>query len=279
MVKSNRKSAESATPGTLMWVGDHQLAEFVETYRYCGARVAQLAVRRDLRDALQRPAAAIRRILVSRVSRPLEDIDLLAELSRHYPVASVLELLGPLCHGVKTDRAERFASQGIYWHQANQVLPAWLRACGAEHESNQLPAKSVAVVAATASNAEPLLDVAASAGVFAVWCRQLDSFRLRNVDVVWWDDSSTMTLRPDSWQERIDSFQFSTAESQPRHAWLVTAPNLVQCRAAYDAGVELILTKPARIEPLLDMLAEPESAFEQRVIGVPSRTEFGYRAA
>ena len=262
-------------PGTLIWVGDRNLDEFFEAYRFCENRVAQIAVRRDLWDAVRRPASSVRRVIVTRDSRrPLDD-HALRELRRAYPSACFLELMGPLCADGVTKVAPGQPFH-IHWHQANQVLPGWLQAddggrdapwgrCGAGHgrsdrgvsprEDGDSVASSVAVVAAVAANAEPLMDLAASVGKVAVWCRHPDSFRLRNVDVVWWDDSATGRMGGDEWHRRMGAMRSANMSGPQRHAWLVTAPNIEHCRTAYDAGVELILTKPARIEPLLEMLA------------------------
>ncbi len=259
MVKDITNAASSrpvpAVPGTLLWVGDRTLDELFETYRFCETRVAQLALRRDLSDAVRRPAAAVRRILVTRTTREPLDGSLLRELTQTYPAASVLQLLGPLCGGEVTGRDRTSDCHRIHWHQANQFVPQWLAACGGgAAESAEPLAGSVAVVAATATIAEPLMDLAASAGVVAVWCRHPDSFRLRNVDSVWWDDSVTGTMDRDAWHQRMMSLGTRGAKRPGRHAWLVNAPNIEHCRTAYAAGVERILTKPACIEPLLEML-------------------------
>lgn len=263
-----------AVPGTLVWVGDRNLDEFLEAYRFCENRVAQIAVRRDLWDAVRRPASSVRRVIVTRDSRrPLDD-DAFRELRRAYPSACFLELMGPLC-GDGVAKVAPGQPVHIHWHQANQILPGWLQAadaawdgpwarCGpgdgrsergdSRREGGDSVARSVAVVAAVAANAEPLMDVAAAAGKVAVWCRHPDSFRLRNVDVVWWDDSATGRMGGDEWHRRMLAMRSAKMSDPQRHAWLVTAPNIEHCRTAYDAGVELILTKPARIEPLLAML-------------------------
>ena len=263
-----------AVPGTLIWVGDRNLDEFFEAYRFCENRVAQIAVRRDLWDAVRRPASAVRRVIVTRDSRrPLDD-DAFRELRRAYPAASFLELMGPLC-GDGIAKVAPGQPVHIHWHQANQVLPGWLQAAdgvwdgpwagvglgdGRSDRDVSRPtggdpvARSVAVVAAVAANAEPLMDLAASVGKVVVWCRQPDSFRLRNVDVVWWDDSATGRMGCDEWHRRMLAMRSAHGSGPQRHAWLVTAPHIEYCRTAYDAGVELILTKPARIEPLLRML-------------------------
>lgn len=264
--------AQSETvPGTLMWVGDRELDEFVEAYRYCECRVDQLAWRRDLDDALRRPAGAVRRILVTRPTRRVTDDRQLRELLDAYPAASAFELLGPLggpLGGPGSSRAIRpDDTPRVPWHRANQILPAWLEACGAPTPADFGTARSVAVVAATLAEAEPLIDLAASVGVVAAWCRRGDTFRLRNVDVVWWDDSATGDMIRDEWAVRVASFRGRRARRGPRHAWLVTSPHIEQCRAAYHAGVELVVTKPARVEPLLRMLrddAEPQPHVQTR---------------
>ena len=276
VISSATTRSVEAVPGTLLWVGDRSLDEFVETYRFCENRVAQLALRCDLDDAIRRPAASVRRILIARGTRQPLDGSRLRELSLAYPAASVLQLLGPLCGHEITGYDRTTESLSVHWHQANQFLPRWLLACGAGSDSNVTNARSVAVVAATAAIAEPLMDLAASAGVVAVWCRQPDSFRLRNVDAVWWDDSVTGAMDRDAWHQRLMSLESRSANRPQRHAWLVSSPQIEHCRTAYEAGVGLILTKPARIEPLLAMLSdsdsEPEQATETHDQGHRSRS-------
>ena len=239
-----------------MWVGERASPEFADAYRLCESRVAQVAVRRDLGDALNRPAAMVQRILVTRSTRTEFDRDSMQQLAALYPCAEILQLLGSLCSGEAHGRAERFASERFYWHQANQVLPEWLESCGFSDEpSAAIPVRSVAVVASTLSDAQPLLEIAAAAGVVAIWCRQPEFQRTRNIDVVWWDETAARPTSVAVWRQRLR--QTDSGWSPPtgqRHAWLVSQPSSQHWRNAHEAGVELIVTKPGRIEPLYQML-------------------------
>ena len=267
---ASQTSAEfaSQTPGTLMWVGDRRRAEFREAYAYCEQHAAQLASRRDLAEALARPAAAVERVVIARPTRLEPARQLQQELAAQYPSASVVHLLGPLCAGESPSQLEPLGTSRFYWHQANQVLPKWLGASQRDAVSADSPRRSVAVIAATESAAEPLLDLAASAGATAVWCRRADRFRIRNVDLVWWDDSAAPAVPVETWRQRLATVSAAAPAwriggevapgapaQQVRHAWLVGGPTLRQCRQAGEAGVQTILTKPAQIGPLLSMIS------------------------
>ena len=268
-IHSEIRQGRFASAGTLMWIGERASPEFADAYRLCESRVAQLAVRRDLGDALNRPAAMVQRILVTRSTRTEFDHDSMQRLIALYPGAEILQLLGSLCSGEAHGRAERFASERVYWHQANQVLPEWLECCGfSEEPSAAMPVRSVAVVASTLSDAHPLLEIVAAAGVVAIWCRQPEFQRTRNIDVVWWDETAARSTSVDVWRQRLR--RTDSGWSPPtgqRHAWLVSQPSSQDCRSAYEAGVELIVTKPGLIEPLYQMLVGEHPSLRESDVG------------
>ena len=111
------QSVGDELPGTLMWIGNRDRQEFSQAYDQCENSVSQLAHRRDLADAIRRPAAMVQRIIMTRTTRQPLDQDLVRQLTRAYPVASAIELLGPLCVGEAADDPEtrpRFDARTIW---------------------------------------------------------------------------------------------------------------------------------------------------------------------
>lgn len=248
-----RSLSPNAELGTLLWIGDPTIPEFRDSFEYCVSRVAQFALRTDLDEALRRPAAGVRCILLSRATRrPIEQC-LLDRLSELYPRASILNLMGTLCEGMCISEDHTPGANRLYWHRWNQVLPQWLAPCGVAQAQPTKRSSSVAVLAATFAGGEPLLDLAESAGATAVWCQGPDTLRVRNVDAVWWDDSLASPTSSRRWCERIAAFGASGRRSQ--HAWIANSPRYDQQRQATQGGIDIVISKPHRIEGLLHMLA------------------------
>lgn len=258
--------------GTLMWIGESTSPEFNQAYQHCLTHVAQLALRLNFDDALCRPAAGVRCILVAQTTRHQLHRRCLEMLREAYPQASFLNLQGTLCEGMHRLPEPAFGPNRHYWHRWNQVLPEWLGSCGvANHDSqplSQIGVRSVAVLTSTFAAGEALMDLAESAGATAVWCRQPETHRVRNVDTVWWDDSVAGPASRQVWRERIAAFG---SASEPRqHAWIVNAPRLEEQREAIRGGIDVVVSKPHRINCLADMLASPRSAAESS-LGTVSR--------
>ncbi len=244
--------------GTLVWIGDQLRPEFREAFQYCVSNVAQLAIRHDLDESLARPAAGVRRIVMERSTRALADERKMDRLQQMYPQASILHLLGTLCEGMRVPWQQASDAKLIAWHRWNQVLPEWLAPCGAVQESPSDCGHSVAILASTVSAGAPLMDLAESAGVTAVWCRNPDTLRVRNVDTVWWDDSVAQPTTSRRWRDRMSVF--GGVNRRVKHAWIVSSPRYDQHSAAKKGGVDVVVSKPHRIECLLTMLASRRPA-------------------
>jgi hypothetical protein len=238
--------------GTLVWIGDREATEFQEAYRFCEQNVPQMAVRRDLADAIARPAYLVDRIVFARVSRRPITAAEVNELTATYPQASGLQLRGPLCEGDRHDRV--WAGQRCGWHEWNQVLPGWLRepAASVPYDGDRI-STSVAVVAASLAAADPLLDLIAGEGATAIWCPRPDAIRVRGVHAVWWDDSIAGPATASEWQRRLASS--GANPDRCKHVWLVNGPRREACLGARQGGVSLVLGKPFRIACLADALA------------------------
>lgn len=247
------RPAHSPLPiGTLLWIGDHTSAEFREAFEYCQRTAAQIAIRADLAEALRRPASDVKCMVVAQSTREILPTDALTALDELYPRISRLNLLGSLCEGFCRRGDPFFSNQRYYWHCWNQVLPEKLQDCGAPDERDSQRGRSVAVIAAHFNAAEPLLELADSAQVTSVWSRQPDRFAIRNIDEVWWDDSVARPVSSSVWKQRISGI--CSKMRTPRHTWITATPRIDQQRQARLGGVGVIVSKPYRIDCLLEML-------------------------
>jgi len=229
--------------GTLMWVGDTSVAEFQGAVEYCLTHISQLAFRRDESEAIARPASDVCWIIYAKSNRGRVDF---GRLSDRYPQAKSITLLGPLCQGVRSS----VAIESHDWQHWNEVLPCWF---GLERPSPPR-CQSVAVVASTLSSAEPLLELAESAGATAVWCRHPSGQSVRNFDAVWWDDSIADPVSRQAWQQRIDSF--ARFDRRVQHAWITHSTRMEDHREATTGGIDLLANKPHGIYNLLMMLEQ-----------------------
>lgn len=238
-------------PGTLMWIGERYSREFADAFAFCEASVAQLAVRSTLQDVVKRPAVAVNRIIVTQPTRsPLETFALQSAV-RRYAGAELMKLQGSLCEGMRTP-SEPEVDRTHYWHQWSQVLPTWLTCCGVQQTSEET-SRSVAVVAENLNQGEALLDVAAAAGVTALWCPGGKAHLVRNVDTVWWDDSVAKPANRQVWSNRIAQFQSSGGTN---HVWITSAPRTQHIDEASHGGIHSVISKPMRIDVLMSSLGK-----------------------
>jgi hypothetical protein len=259
--------------GTLVWVGDASVPEFESAFRDCVELAAQVALRRDLEELIRRPAHQVCRIVLARATREPVDEQLLSSMASQYRDATLLELVGPSCEG---DRYHLpVESTRVAWHRWNQVFPSWLGGSAGYRDSGGYSdsdgndaclrqiARSVAVITSCYSAAQTYLDLAESVSVTACWCDGPDSARVRNFDAVWWDDSVVGPADVATWRQRVA--RFASTVRLVRHAWITHGGRLDQRRAALDAGIESVISKPYRIEALLEMIeAKPNAEMSKR---------------
>lgn len=251
---SSITNEQVSTTGTLMWVSTGADAEFSEAYQYCLAHAPQIALRSSVSEGLVRPATAVRAIVVAQSERSDVSRHLIRDMREAYPEARILCLMGSCCEGMYAKVLDPVFSntERLYCHQWSQVLPEWLRCCGAAVASEDTMCRSVAVVSATPAIGSALMDLAESAGAVTVWCRDVCRWQMRRVDAVWWDDSVATAVSAEDWSRRVN--QFSNQGWSPVHAWIANAPRHGQVKAAAAGGVALTLSKPYRIDPLLSLL-------------------------
>lgn len=250
--QTNNYREQGTNSGTLMWIGDRSTAEFRAAYSFCESNAAQLAYRTDLHHALCRPASSVRCILVAQATRAAYNASQLDELSAKYTDALWINLQSSLCEGARTPAHFLFDGNQHYWHRWNQVLPNWLAPCGAQPIPRDRPSHSVAIVASNRSAGDALMELAESAGVTTVWCGDGNITGVKNVDAVWWDDSVAKPTSSRIWSQRIEAFQSTSRQTQ--HAWIANSPRLHQTKAATEGGVDFVVSKPYRIEVLLESL-------------------------
>ncbi|GAA5508636.1 hypothetical protein [Novipirellula caenicola] len=261
-MRDNFLSPASSLPcRTLMWIGPRNSNEFQACYQFAETNSLQIAFRYSLRDALERPASTVDRIIVTRNHRGEFDWNQVNILLGRYQNAQGMVLLGAACEGVR--HTERFAVAAAAKSEAasrlsvynamqwRQQVPQWMLGAAAHPVRLADQKVTVAVIAATLRIAEPLLDIAAACGAAAIWMRQDDSLRIRNLDRVVWDDSVAPPVHRQAWLSRMTAIDPMRTSS---HAWIANAPRHHQIEEAESAGVELVLAKPHGVDGLSQWL-------------------------
>ena len=263
---------ELSAPGTLMWISEDAGDEFLKAYQHCVAHAPQIAMRSSVVDGLQRPAAEVRAIVITQRQRIMPSRSLVRDMREAYPQARILCLMGSCCEGMYAKVLDPVFSKSerLYCHQWGQVLPAWLRCCGAVVPVSDRTCRSVAVVSATPANGSALMDLAESAGAVAFWCRDVCGWQMRRIDAVWWDDSVAVPATADQWSQRVKPFL--RTDGAPLHAWIANAPRCSEVKAASEGGVALTLSKPYQVQTLLSLLGNSRS-------GQPTESSASLRVA
>ena len=253
-----------ADAGTFLWIGDRDSRESNEVYRYCESVAPQIAYRADMDEAISRPASDVTHLLVhcddtSIVSQSQRD-----RLAASYPNAVRVEMFGSIWEGGVHRGQSPCGTQPFYWHRWNQVLPRLLERDGAgETTAKRTANRSVLIIAATFSDADPLMDLASSADAVSVWCRSPQSMKARNFGVVWWDDSVARSVSQHQWRRRIASAE-RRSSIRPQHVWLAGAPRLQHYHEARNAGIDVVLSKPYRIDSLVSTLTSHRTDLSAR---------------
>jgi hypothetical protein len=237
--------------GTLLWIGDRDSIPFRDAYDFCEACVSQLAYRSDLDAAIDRPASSVRTILCCRENDSTETIERFQRVCGLYRDAKAILLLGPLCAGARPSAGELFDAPAFHWHQWESFLPAYLRRCGWANRPVWRP-QSIAIVAASHSNASALLTIASSGQASAVWCRPEQLGSLHHFDEIWWDDSATIGH---SWADLLGRL----SDPPPRSVWISNHVTPGEKKSALAAGIELVIVKPGDFSLLIGRVAAADS--------------------
>jgi len=248
---------EHSQPGTLMWIGPTGGCEFADAFRFCRQRVAQLAVRRHLAEALRRPAGYVARIVIARPTRQTPPAAVWERFQSRYGQIPTLALCGSLCDGEGRTGTPWPAGGTLRFSRWSETLPQWLSPCG-------VPAQPVAtgtsllVISDRFEMAEPLLDWAGDLGLFTGWHRRFVPALHGRYDTVLWDDSAAAPATAATWAARLGT-SIDGAESplgrqlRQRHLWLALQPSSAAIAQAHAGGVSNVLTKPAKLEAILSV--------------------------
>lgn len=239
--------------GTLVWIGETTLPEFRPAYEFCLNHFAQIAPRPSVHQAVCRPASDVRGIVLARNHRLPISADDLTGLRQCYPEAMWVDLLGPLAVGIR--QSSHAAARRVAWHRWHPELSACFRIGPAVTAglSKSGAVRSVLVIASHWDAAEPYLELVDSHRIPAAWSPVGDGQRFRNLDAVWWDDSAAPIADAHQWRRRLSGIDRSASVS-PRHVWIAGGVEFEQQQLAMRAGVHDVISKPFRIEALLDML-------------------------
>ncbi|TWU47450.1 hypothetical protein Poly51_52500 [Rubripirellula tenax] len=234
-------------PGTVLWIGERQAIDFQAAYQFCENRSSQLAWRADMPSAIERPAQNVSLTVFAQHTRQPPATELLEQLLAIYPDSTRVNLLGVLCEAITRTPMIGFDGSRHPWHRWNQVLTDLL-----DKSNDPSDIRSVLIMSADVSAAQTLLDLADEGGATAVWSRTMDPPGIRNVDAVWWDDSIAGPATAQRWADR--AAKVSSAKGHLKQAWLVNSPRPRDLKHAQQGGVDMVLSKPHRIEPLLRMI-------------------------
>ncbi len=261
--------------GTVLWIGERRTMEFRQAYQYCENASSQIAHRRNLEEAILRPAQDVQRVVVARVDRESVRQPLVETLSRKHDGAQWISIEGPLCAGASRRQTECplvnvAGATRCYSHQWQTCLPAWLQSQQetstiTDDQSSRRAVRSVGVICDQYHNAETLLDLAESWDVTSVWFPSANRLRMRNLDVLWWDDSVASAAMMNDWKLPLSREGSSPLSRAVMHVWLTHCTCPVAAVNAKRCGMSVVITKPLRIESLLSTLCDPRSIETGRV--------------
>ncbi|MGB7325751.1 MAG: hypothetical protein WBD31_12830 [Rubripirellula sp.] len=250
-------SATKNLSETLLWIGDRHTLDFANAYDFCESQSPQLAWRNNIQSALDRPAQDVGVIVLAQSQRQSPPDHLLRQLDAAHPNSSRLNLLGVLCEAITRSPLHGFDSVREPWHRWKETLPELVRS----DENKSVGSRSVLIVSSNIATAESLIDLAGTAGVTAVWSRTPDAKGVRNIDAVWWDDSAAVPTSAQSWARRTS--RVPSGNHTAKQAWLVNSPRPQDLSDAKSGGIDLVLSKPHRIEPLLQMLDDSHQELDR----------------
>ncbi len=242
-------SSREQDPSTLVWIGATQQSPWSAAFRYCVEHAAQIAPRRSIDDLLDRPAAAINRIVIVKSSRlpaprQLEQLQLLAPQAERWTLGSAQS------EGESRTGKPWPGFQNLYWHRWNQVMPGWFL----DNVSSSMdePAKKQLTIAVLAANRQAtggLVDFLTAAGHSVAQATKPNLLQIGNLDMVLWDDSAAPPASRSDWRARLQSVQPMLAKSgvflpSARHLWCVGFPRPADVAAAKSGGVDEVFSKP-----------------------------------
>lgn len=255
---------EESQPGTLLWIGPTRHCEFAKAYRFCREQAAQLAVRKHLAEALDRPAGYVQRIVMARPNRQLPRRRLWEQFNARYANVPTVALCGSLCDGESRTGTPWPVGCNLRFSRWSEILPSWLSPCGVRSRSSS-PATSLLVISDRFEMAEPYLLWGNHCGLVTSWHRRFLPALHGRFDTVLWDDSAAAPAAAATWQIRLGpplaclrtagdpTRAVRPRRHQQRHVWLALQPSSEAIAEAHAGGICRVLTKPARLEAILDL--------------------------
>ncbi|XZE52019.1 hypothetical protein SH139x_003693 [Planctomycetaceae bacterium SH139] len=242
-------SSHRQGPGTLVWIGTTQQSPWSAAFRYCVEHAAQIAPRRSIDDLLNRPAAAVNRIVIVKPSRlpapsQLEQLQLLAPQAERWTLTSAQS------EGESRTGKPWPGFQNLYWHRWNQVLPSWFF----DNVSSSIgePAKKQLTIGVLSANRQAtggLVDFLTAAGHSVAQATKPQLLQIGNLDTVLWDDTAAPPASRSDWRKRLQIVQPMMAKrdgfpAAARHLWCVGFPRPDDVLSAKSGGVDDVFSKP-----------------------------------
>ena len=239
--------------GTLLWIGDRRSLAFRHAYEFCEQHVSQMAFRRNLESAIERPATDVKTILYCRENDSANSVKQFHLLCRRHDQAERLLLLGPLCTGSRPSPGEVYDCQTIWWHCWESTLPDELRGCGVIKKQSSI-AGNLAIVSRDYAMADALVSIASLGTMSVVTIRPEMLSDVRRIDEYWWDDTATSGRSFENLIER--------SSNQASHVWITNLVSPTFKHQALNAGFSQVIAKPGDYRGLI-----------ARVRGVAGRSE------
>lgn len=242
-------------PGTLLWIGPTAHPEMRDAFKFCSQTAAQLAIRRNVGEAIRRPAGFVQRILFARPTRHVPKPALIERLVATYPHADSIAICGQLCDGEGRTGTPWPVGGRMRFSRWADRLPQWLQPCGSDRNTggasfDTFKNRNLLVIADRFDAAQPLLLWADSVGLCAAWHRRFVPTLHCCYDTILWDDSAAPATSANQWATRLlDSGQTGRSTN---HIWMSLQPSIDEIEQALRGGVWHVLTKPlSRIEAIL----------------------------
>ncbi|TWT70143.1 hypothetical protein [Crateriforma conspicua] len=259
------------SPGTLLWIGPRRRVEVQRLSTVAEHVCPQVAYRSDLQDAVDRPAASVRLVMIVKSKSGEMDAATLSTIADVYPSAQRWIVNTSLCQTVPSARRDpntvpmswRIAADRLqeYWTSpATEANPMVAKAAKDTIGTGLNRPAAVLVLADRLATADHWMDLVAADGHSVCWANNVESTSVRNIDLCLWDDSLAAPTDVATWRTRIRQAGRCT-RSSARHAWMTVLATPQQIQSARDAGVDTVIAKPGPVAAVQRLL--------RNMVGVP----------
>ncbi|WP_168563951.1 response regulator [Crateriforma spongiae] len=261
----------TTNPGTLLWIGPRRRVEVQRLSTVAEHVCPQVAYRSDLQDAVDRPAASVRLVMIVKSKSGEMDAATLSTIADAYPSAQRWIVNTSLCQTVPSARRDpntvpmswRIAADRLQEHWTSQTPEtSALAADDATNDTGIGPNRraAVLVLADCLTTADHWMDLVAADGHSVCWANNVESTSVRNIDLCLWDDSLAAPTDVATWRTRIRQASRCT-RSTARHGWMTAMASPQQIQAASDAGIDTVIAKPGPVAAVQRLL--------RTMVGVP----------